>query len=425
MARRTKKLEVWCQENGREDLIQEWDKDKNDMGSFPLSPKTVEYNSPRSAYWKCKVGHEWNSSIVARTLFDRKCPICNAGMEALPIGTQYGCLTIIGDYTVYEKEVAEKKIAELEEEKNEFLQGKRKPNSNVDSVDFFDHWIEEYKKRKYYQCQCKCGLIQFIDEFHFLEKKRRYCTDTTNHNFIHQSADYPTLAECGLKSKQREKLLASYKRVFDESYNIDFTHTFHESLEVLECVNDHYEKLTSWHDKRKMGGGTYTVYKQYRCKCYLCGKEKIVDSSQFYINPPTEYGYTAYNGYYSGAYCDCHPISSFQWIVNKILKENNVPYRVEVSFPGLYGVGNRKLLRYDFSILDMNGTIKCLLECQGEQHYRPVNKFGGLVQFEVQKKNDELKRKYASEHGIILLEIPYKTKKFDDVEKFLKQNGII
>lgn len=96
----------------------------------------------------------------------------------------------------------------------------------------------------------------------------------------------------------------------------------------------------------------------------------------------------------------------------KILKKNDVPYRVEVSFPDLYGVGNTNLLKYDFPVLNKDGTIKCLIECQGEQHYKPVEEFGGEVQFEIQKKNDERKRKYASEHGIPLWEIPYKKKSF-------------
>ena len=45
----------------------------------------------------------------------------------------------------------------------------------------------------------------------------------------------------------------------------------------------------------------------------------------------------------------------------KILKKNDVPYRVEVSFPDLYGVGNTNLLKYDFPVLNKDGTIKCLI----------------------------------------------------------------
>ncbi|MBD5549347.1 MAG: hypothetical protein HDQ97_18505 [Lachnospiraceae bacterium] len=75
--------------------------------------------------------------------------------------------------------------------------------------------------------------------------------------------------------------------------------------------------------------------------------------------------------------------------------------------------------------MNEDGTIKCLIECQGEQHYKPVEEFGGEVQFGIQRKNDERKRKYAVEHGITLLEIPYKNKKFENVEKFLRENNII
>ena len=418
MARRSKDLETWCYENEKDELLYEWDEKKN-----PLSPKRVSYNSANSVYWKCKKGHEWRGPVVARTLFGRTCPICNPEMSALPVGTKYGCLTIIGDYTVYENEVAKEKILSLEKEKEDFINGKRKPFSNVDSVDYYDRWIEDYENCKYYKCQCKCGLTQYLDEFHFLEKKHKYCTD--GNSLILQSVDYPTMAECGLKKKQREKLLASYKRVFDKSYDTDYTHTFHESLEVLECVDDHYEELTSWSDKRKKGGGTYIVYKLYRCRCYLCGREQLIKSSQFFISPPTEYGSHAYNGYYSGAYCNCHKISSFQWIVNKILMENNVPYRVEKSFPDLHGRNSTVLLRYDFAIFNSDGSIKCLLECQGEQHYKPVEEFGGMKQFEIQKQNDNLKRKYAAEHGITLLEIPYKIKKYENVKTYLRDKSII
>ena len=157
----------------------------------------------------------------------------------------------------------------------------------------------------------------------------------------------------------------------------------------------------------------------------MCGKEQEIKSSKFSINPPSEYGGNAYSGYYSDAYCDCHNISSFQWIVTKLLTENNVPYRVEVSFPNLYGVGHVNLLRYDFAVLNSDGSIKCLIECQGEQHYKPVDEFGGNIQFDNQQKNDALKRNYAKAHGILLLEIPYKNKKFEKVQKFLRDNNII
>lgn len=260
-----------------------------------------------------------------------------------------------------------------------------------------------------------------------MEKKHRYCTETIRRSrkdrWLYE--EYDKKNQCGLKTTQEEKKKETYKRVLAPGYSIDYTGTIHESLEVLECVNNHYEEIHSISDARKKGGGTYYVYKLYRCRCYLCGKEQQIKSSKFSINPPTEYGYTAYNGYWSDAYCNCHPISSFQWIVTKLLKENRVPYRVEVSFPDLYGVRQVNLLRYDFGIYDEDGKLQCLIECQGEQHYEPVEEFGGDLQFLLQQKNDDLKRKYAKEKGILLYEIPYKNKKYEKVERFLQERGVI
>ena len=66
-----------------------------------------------------------------------------------------------------------------------------------------------------------------------------------------------------------------------------------------------------------------------------------------------------------------------------------------------------------------------MIECQGEQHYEPVEEFGGTSQFTWQQRNDALKRNYAEENGIPLYEIPYKNKRFEKVESFLKEKGIL
>ncbi|PEM61610.1 hypothetical protein CN613_27910, partial [Bacillus pseudomycoides] len=131
------------------------------------------------------------------------------------------------------------------------------------------------------------------------------------------------------------------------------------------------------------------------------------------------------DGYYCDAYCDCHKISSFQWRTIKILREHNVTYRAEYSFQDLYGVGRKNLLRYDFAVLGSDNSIKCLIECQGEQHYNPVDEFGGVSQHESQLKNDELKRVYAKSHNIPLIEISYTCNAYEKEIKFLKNAGII
>ena len=113
------------------------------------------------------------------------------------------------------------------------------------------------------------------------------------------------------------------------------------------------------------------------------------------------------------------------YYLSMILSENNIDYRVEVSFPNLYGAKHKNLLRYDFAIYGENGEIKYLIECQGKQHYEPTSKFGGENSFELQKINDDIKRKYAEDNGIPLIEIPFACNTYESEMNFLKNCGVI
>ncbi len=315
--------------------------------------------------------------------------------KELPIGTKYGCFTIIGGLDEYKEDI-EKEIATLDEkDKQEFEKAKWSYESRHKSPMYFRILSTEPGLK--YKCKCKCGKIHYLCERTFLEKRHRNCGKG-----------------CG-----------QILRTNHSSYNIDYTNTIFESLEILECIDDNVEELTHiYNSKSKRRVASHLIYKLYKCRCYLCGKEFIFKSDAFKINKD-EYGCRAKEGYYSDTCCDCHTISSFQWRTIKILQEHNVKYRVEESFPELYGIGQKNLLRFDFAILDLNNNIKYLLECQGEQHYKPMVEFGGVHQYEVQLQNDELKRIYANEHKIPLIEIPYKYNTLEKEERFLKEQGII
>ncbi|MDA1657933.1 hypothetical protein [Bacillus cereus group sp. TH150LC] len=326
--------------------------------------------------------------------------------SVLPIGHSHGCITIIGGFEVFQEEVVKKKIADLEQKKQKFINGERVDN-NFESVDDYDRHIQTRKSYKNYQCRCRCGKVYFLPERYFLGKKRRYCGDN-----------------CGIKQEHERKRIASYPRVKDESYDINYLYTTHESLEILECIDENYEGAVRVHNKRTKDGGEVKVYKLYRCRCYLCGKEHKFKSSDFEIKT-RKFGPRAKDGYYCDAYCNCHKISSFQWRTIKILREHNVAHRVEVEFQDLYGVGKKNLLRYDFAVLGSGNSIKCLIECQGEQHSKPVDEFGGVSQYESQVENDKLKRVYAESHNIPLFEIKYTCNTYEKEMKFLKTAGII
>lgn len=335
---------------------------------------------------------------------------------------------------------------------------KRVIDSNKYEMKHLDHILDTH-----YKCQCKCGKIHYYNEKTLLSYPKycrypvyisskhtysvkannsRYAKELkysdlanvviTDDNKLETSENYCTLwnnyrsKQINKKNKEVEIALAKIPRIYADNYDKNYTGYTYESLFIVECINDKFEDIPKILDLKTIKKlHSIKVYKQYKCTCILCGKEQIINCDKFGIYPPTKYGYNAYNGFWSDIHCDCHKISSFQWIVNKLLFENNVRYIVEYSFPDLKGIGGINNLKFDFAVLDKNYKIKCLIECQGEQHYKHVEEFGGKLAFEKQLQNDNLKRKYTEEHNIKLIEISYNDKKYNKVEEILKENNII
>ena len=80
----------------------------------------------------------------------------------------------------------------------------------------------------------------------------------------------------------------------------------------------------------------------------------------------------------------------------------------------MVGVNNGKL-SYDFYLPQCN----VLVECQGIQHYEPIEYFGGEEQFAIQQEHDKRKREYAEKNGYKLLEIWYYD--YDKIEEILNR----
>lgn len=321
--------------------------------------------------------------------------------EELAMGTKSGCLTIIGKLGDYQEEIKDE-ISKLDNKTRIYISSHRRMHPSQIKPEFLLRTLSLGSGKKY-KCQCKCGQIHYLSKNPFESKRYQDCG-----------------IGCGLIKIREQKRKDACSRCKSYDYDVDYTNTVFESLEILECINDNYERFCL----PKRGKGICTIYKMYRCRCYLCGKEYSFIPSDFKIYND-DYGSRAKDGYYSQIYCDCHKISSFQWRTVKILQEYDIKYRVEFSFPDLYGIEQKKLLRFDFAIFDSENNIKCLIECQGEQHYKPIKEFGGNTQYEVQVKNDELKRSYVEKRKIQLVEIPYTCNTYEKEVDYLKRYGII
>jgi len=96
--------------------------------------------------------------------------------------------------------------------------------------------------------------------------------------------------------------------------------------------------------------------------------------------------------------------------MSKLLKSLNINFEQQKSFDGCKYKNN---LFYDFYLQDYNAVI----EMDGEQHFEPIEYFGGEDNFKIIKKRDKIKNNYCKENNIKLIRIPYW--EFDNIEEIL------
>lgn len=100
--------------------------------------------------------------------------------------------------------------------------------------------------------------------------------------------------------------------------------------------------------------------------------------------------------------CGCMQKSSGEIKIENILKENNIKYKTQYQLKDF-----SKYSLFDFAILDDDDNIIKLIEYDGEQHFHPVERFGGEEKFKIQQERDNRKNQYCKENNIPLLRIPY------------------
>lgn len=99
--------------------------------------------------------------------------------------------------------------------------------------------------------------------------------------------------------------------------------------------------------------------------------------------------------------CEKCIVSKGEERIEEILENKNIKYFLHKTFDDLR---YKKKLSYDFYLPDYN----LLIEYNGAQHYESIEYFGGVERFKLQQTTDNIKKEYARERGIKLLEIHYK-----------------
>jgi very-short-patch-repair endonuclease len=116
------------------------------------------------------------------------------------------------------------------------------------------------------------------------------------------------------------------------------------------------------------------------------------------------------NGHMMGAGCPSCNESKGERRVHKFLDTMGLNYIREKRFENCR---NKKPLPFDFYLPDYN----LLIEYDGHQHFRVVNKWGGKKNLQTIKRRDAIKNRFAERHNIRLLRIPYT--EYDRIEEIL------
>ena len=154
---------------------------------------------------------------------------------------------------------------------------------------------------------------------------------------------------------------------------------------------------------KQLTGNEYTVLGEYMgthtkilIKHNSCGNKYFVTPNKFLL----------------GNRCPKCKTSKGENKVRLYLQNNNYDYREEYTFKNCK---RKQELPFDFAIFNSNALL-FLIEYDGEQHFKPIEVFGGEERFKEQRKNDKIKNKFCQLNNIPLIRIPYYT---ENINKYL------
>jgi len=246
---------------------------------------------------------------------------------------------------------------------NSFKQGQRCPKCSAKRV--------QDGQRKT-QAQFEKDVFNLVgDEYKVLGK---YKGTKRKIEFIHN--------KCGLKfEKVPVKFLTSGERCPKCSNRIMNRNTENIKEEIKELTNGEFSFIGEY---KRMS--LKALFKHHKC-----GTEWMVAPDTF-IN--------------GGVRCPKCCESKAEKEINDLLILNKVTFKAQFRIKECKHV---KTLPFDFAIFD-NKKLKCLIEYDGEQHYKPWYKMGkekAIAQLEKTKVNDKIKTDYCKNNNIKLLRIPY------------------
>ena len=261
-----------------------------------------------------------------------------------------------------------------------------------------------------WRCQCDCGNIIEARGSRLRSGEKVDCGCQKKHGFIDETNNrygrltvlklseerdkdrhikWDCVCDCGNKITVNASSLRQGKT---QSCGCLLEETRGQSLVINEVGNRYGELLVVERDKSNNGAF-------WLCKC-SCGNYTVVKGSNLRTGNTKS--------------CGCVKSTGEQKILS-ILQENQITYKKEYSFKDLV-TKTGGFPRFDFAIFKEEQLL-CLIEFQGEQHYKKCGKFGELQR----QTTDILKKEYCNKKNIPLYFIDFNENIENKVLKILKE----
>ena len=201
--------------------------------------------------------------------------------------------------------------------------------------------------RIYWICQCDCGTIKEIRADGLTSGKTKSC--------------------------------GCYKKQILIKENIN--------RQTLDLTNKKFGKLTALklHPTKRSKDGR----RIWECQCE-CGNVCYVDTHSLQTQKVSS--------------CGCLR-SKGEYIIEKILLENNIPYEKQKTFEDCRFKDTNYLARFDFWV-----NNQYIIEYDGEQHFyykENPHTWNTKLNFDITKAHDQYKDQWCQEHNIPIIRIPY------------------
>ena len=257
-----------------------------------------------------------------------------------------------------------------------------------------------------------------------------------------QKCSYNKLSN--IKTKTNENFIKEAKKIHGDKYDYSKVEYFGSTKKIKIICPEHgeFEQLASSHIEgsgcpicannqkitteefikraKKIHGDKY----DYSKTNYKWNREKVIITCHNKDSNDLEHGdfITTPHSHLNGSGCPkCKQNYKLENEVRKLLVDNGFNFEEK---PKLKGLKYKYHLRPDFYLPNEN----IIIECQGKQHFEPVN-FGGVDEKELKKQyelgilRDSIKKKYCEENGIKLLE--YTNLKIDDENLIKTKNKLL